>query len=66
MTQAIHHCRNARRNLEYIRVATVDDGHWERMGREEEHSIATLLFWEFLESSFDILRDGLVRREGDA
>jgi hypothetical protein len=32
------------------------------MGREEEHSIATLLFWEFLESSFDILRDSLVRR----
>jgi hypothetical protein len=29
------------------------------MGREEEHNIATLLFWEFLESSFDILGDSL-------
>jgi hypothetical protein len=33
------------------------------MGREEKHNIATLLFWEFLKSSFDILRDSLVRGE---
>ncbi len=59
MTQAIHHRCNARGNLEHIWVATVDDGHRERMGREEEHHIATLLFWEFLESSFDVLRDSL-------
>lgn len=60
MTQAVHHRRNACGNLEHIRVATVDDGHWERMGGEEKHDIATLLFWEFLESSFDILRHSLV------
>jgi hypothetical protein len=60
VTQAIHHGCNASGNLEHIRVATVDDGHWERVGREEEHSIATLPFWEFLESSFDILRDSLM------
>lgn len=30
------------------------------MGREEEHDVATLLFWEFLESNFDILGDSLV------
>jgi len=32
------------------------------MGREEEHSNATLLFWEFLESSMDILGDSLVSK----
>ncbi len=62
MTQAIHHCCNARRYFENIRVAAVDDGHWERMRREEEHDAATLLLWEFLESSFDILGDSLVCR----
>jgi len=29
------------------------------MGREEEHNIATVLFWKVLESSFDILGDSL-------
>jgi hypothetical protein len=65
MTQAVHHCRNARGNLEHIRVATIDDGHRERMGREENHNIATLLLWELSKSSFDILRDSLVRRDDD-
>jgi len=35
------------------------------MGREEDYSIATLLFWEFFESSFDILGDSLVGRGRD-
>jgi hypothetical protein len=30
------------------------------MGGEEEHDIATLLFWKLLESRFDILGDSLV------
>jgi hypothetical protein len=60
VTQTIHHCCNGRGNLEHIQVTPIDDGHRERMGREEEHNIATLLFWEFLESSLDILGDSLV------
>jgi hypothetical protein len=55
VSQAIHHRRHRRGNLEHVRVAPVDDGHWERMGGEEQHNIATFVFWEFLESSFDIL-----------
>jgi hypothetical protein len=35
------------------------------MGREEEHDIATLLFWEFLESNFDVLGDSLAWRQKD-
>jgi hypothetical protein len=35
------------------------------MGREEEHNVITLLFWEFLESNLDILGDSLVWRPKD-
>jgi len=62
VSQAIHHSCNGRGNLEHIGVAAVNDGHWERMGREEEYNVATVLFWKVLESSFDILGDSLVER----
>jgi hypothetical protein len=34
------------------------------MGRKEEHDVAAVLFWEFLESGFDILGDSLVWKRG--
>jgi hypothetical protein len=60
MSQAIHHSCDGSGNLEHIRIAAVDDGHWEGVRREEEHNVATILFWKFLESGFDVLGDSLV------
>jgi len=34
------------------------------MRRKEQHNVATVLFWKFLESGFDILGDSLVWRRG--
>jgi hypothetical protein len=62
VSQAIHHSRKGRGNLEDIRIAAVNDRHWERMGGEEEHGVAMFLF-KFLESCFDILGDSLIWRE---
>ena len=64
VAQTVHHRYHGRGNLEHVRVAPVDDVHWERMGREKQHNIATFVLWESLESSFDILGDGLVQIEG--
>ena len=62
VSQTIHHRRHGRGNFEHVWVAPVDDGHWERMGGEEQHNIATFVFWEFLKGSFNILGNGLVRK----
>jgi hypothetical protein len=35
------------------------------MGREEDHNVATFLFWKLLKSGFDILGDSLMWRERD-
>ena len=64
VSQAAHHSCDGSGNLKHIRIAAVDDRHWKRMRRKEEHDVAAVLFWEFLESGFDILGDSLVGKRG--